>query len=134
MYAELRKETERTTQNVQDLDEYAITTIKSEFQKLNKDQLKAIQIVDGPLQIIAGPGSGKTLVLVLRALYLLLSEKAKPRQIILTTFTDKSAVEIRDRLHQYATSCGYKGPLYEMRIGTFHSLCNEIITNTSNLI
>ena len=54
-------------------------------------------------------------------------ERARPSNLVLTTFTDNAAAELRDRITRYARLCGYKGPLYEMRIGTIHSLCNEII-------
>ena len=56
-----------------------------------------------------------------------LSGKAEPHQIVLTTFTEKVAFEIRDRLYQYAALCGYVGPIYEMRIVTIHSICDTII-------
>jgi len=94
---------------------------------LNEAQLNAIQIVDGPLSIVAGPGSGKTLVLTLRALCILLSGKANPYTILMTTFTEKAAFEMRDRIHQYAEVLGYKGPLHEMRIGTINSFCDDVI-------
>jgi hypothetical protein len=115
---ELRKKIEKTTQNDQLLNDHAIAIIKSKFPKLNDDQLKAIQIVDGPLQIVAAPGSGKTLVLVLRTLYLLLSGKAEPHQIMLTT------------LHQYAMLCGYCGPLYEIKLGQSTQFVITSLDNT----
>lgn len=59
--------------------------------------------VDSPLQIVAGPGSGKTTVLVLRALRLVLVDGLRPEQILLTTFTRKAADEIRSRLVAWGT-------------------------------
>jgi len=108
-------------------DANAIAKIKTLFPSLNQGQLEAIQAVDGPLQIVAGPGSGKTLVLVLRTLYLLLTGKASPNEILVTTFTEKAAFELRDRLNEYARLFGYTGPLYEMRVGTIHSMCDEFV-------
>jgi len=99
----------------------------SAFPTLNKSQIEAIMTVDGPVQIVAGPGSGKTLVLVLRAMFLLLTGRAQPNQILLTTFTEKAAFELRDRINECARLLGYHGPLYEIRVGTLHSMCDEFI-------
>jgi DNA helicase II / ATP-dependent DNA helicase PcrA len=76
--------------------------IEKHFPNLNSDQRKAISHIDGPLLIIAGPGSGKTFVLVLRALNILLGEKCQPREMVLCTFTEKAAFELRDRIQQAA--------------------------------
>jgi len=105
----------------------AIKLIQEHFSDLNDAQLKTIAEIDGPLLIIAGPGTGKTLVLVLRTLHLLLSGKAVPSEIILTTFTEKSAFELRDRISQMARRLGYKGQLHELEIGTIHSICSDFI-------
>ncbi len=104
-----------------------IELIKEHFPDLNDAQLKAITEADGPVLIIAGPGTGKTLVLVLRTLYLLLSGKAVPSEIILTTFTEKASFELRDRISQIARKLGYKGQLHELKIGTIHSICSDFI-------
>lgn len=95
---------------------------------LNNEQLDAITSTEGPILIIAGPGTGKTLVLVLRTLYLLLSEKASPSEIVLTTFTEKAAFELRDRISQIARKLGLKAQLHELRIGTIHSICDGFIS------
>jgi DNA helicase-2/ATP-dependent DNA helicase PcrA len=113
-------------------DAEAIAKIKTLFPSLNEGQLRAIQATEGPLQIVAGPGSGKTLVLVLRTLYLLLTGKASPNEILVTTFTEKAAFELRDRLNEYARLFGYSGPLYEMRVGTIHSMCDEFVRKYVN--
>jgi DNA helicase-2/ATP-dependent DNA helicase PcrA len=100
--------------------------------ELNDSQKRAITTLDGPMQIIAGPGSGKTKVLVLRALYILLTGQAQPKEIIMTTFMEKAAFELRDRLLQFASKLEYKGPLNEMRIGTIHSVCDDFIRQMIN--
>jgi DNA helicase-2/ATP-dependent DNA helicase PcrA len=97
------------------------------FPSLNQDQIEAITTTEGPLLIIAGPGTGKTLTIVLRTLYLLILGKAKPEEIILTTFTEKAAFELRDRLSQIARKLGYKFDLHLIKMGTIHNLCNSFI-------
>lgn len=64
----------------------------------NEAQLRSVGHCDGPLLIIAGPGSGKTQVLVWRTLNLLLQGKAQPSEILVSTFTEKAAYELRDRI------------------------------------
>ena len=72
--------------------------ISERFPNLNTAQRAVIGHMDGPLLVIAGPGSGKTHSIVLRTLNLLLHNKALPRQVVLCTFTEKAAFEMRDRL------------------------------------
>ena len=98
------------------------------YPSLNSAQREAIFHSKGPLLIIAGPGTGKTLVLALRALYLIFSDKASPSEIILTTFTEKAAFELRDRVSQIAKSLDLKGNLHEIKIGTIHSICDSFIS------
>jgi len=94
---------------------------------LNDEQKEAISITEGPLLIIAGPGSGKTFVLVLRTLNILLKEIAKPEEIVLCTFTEKSAFELRDRLSTFAEQIGYSGNLSDLKVGTIHGISNDFI-------
>ncbi|HCI55817.1 MAG TPA: ATP-dependent helicase [Bacteroidales bacterium] len=91
----------------------------------DEEKQKAVFETDGPTLIIAGPGTGKTYTLVLRTLYLILSGKAKPSEIILTTFTEKSAFELRDRLSLFAGKLGQKINLHELLTGTIHSICDQ---------
>jgi len=71
--------------------------ILKHYPELNDTQRQIIGHIDGPLLVIAGPGSGKTYSIVLRALNLLLQEEAKPKEVVLCTFTEKAAFEMRDR-------------------------------------
>ena len=103
-----------------------IKQFKSRYN-LNDEQIEAITSTEGPVQIIAGPGSGKTLVLILRALYLLMSERASPSEIVLTTFTEKATFELRDRISLMAQEVGYAAPLHDIKIGTMHGICTDII-------
>jgi DNA helicase-2/ATP-dependent DNA helicase PcrA len=102
--------------------------IDEHYPALNDAQRAIVGHLDGPLLVIAGPGSGKTYSIVLRALNLLLLEKALPRQLVLCTFTEKAAFEMRDRLAAAARKVGYTGDLSELAVSTIHSLCNRILS------
>ncbi len=66
---------------------------------------------------------------MLRALNLLLLEKAQPKELVLCTFTEKAAFEMRDRLATAARKVGYAGDLSELSVSTIHSFCNRVLTN-----
>ena len=83
---------------------------------LNAEQQEAVEATDGPVMIIAGPGSGKTRTLTHRIAYLLATGKAKPYEIIALTFTNKAAREMKERV-QKLVGDQTKG----MWVGTFHS-------------
>lgn len=104
-----------------------VDAIKAEFPQLNEDQIRAVSKIEGPILVIAGPGSGKTLVLVVRTLNLLLQGLAEPREILLCTFTEKAAFELRDRLSHTAKKLGYEGNMSELLVGTIHGICNNFI-------
>jgi DNA helicase-2/ATP-dependent DNA helicase PcrA len=102
--------------------------IQQHYPALNDAQRAIVGHLDGPLLVIAGPGSGKTYTIVLRALNLLLLEKARPKQLVLCTFTEKAAFELRDRLAAAARKVGYTGDLSELVVSTIHSFCNRVLT------
>ncbi len=83
--------------------------------------------MDGPMLVIAGPGSGKTFSIILRALNLILLGKAEPKEIVLCTFTNKAAYEMRDRFSAAARKVGFEGDISEFRVSTIHSLCSNIL-------
>lgn len=101
--------------------------------KLNTPQKSILNHKSGPLWIIAGPGSGKTETLVLRTLKLILVDKIDPRSILITTFTEKGARNLQDRIILYKDHICQKFPFLsdidttQLRIGTLHSLCNDIL-------
>ncbi len=101
--------------------------ILREFPELNQTQREVISHTEGPLRVIAGPGSGKTLVLVVRALNILLQGLAQPQEILLCTFTEKAAFELRDRLSLTAKKLGYQGNMSDLLVGTIHGICNDFI-------
>src|SRR5947209_13025903 len=95
---------------------------------LNDEQRAIITHDDGPLLVLAGPGSGKTHSLILRAMNLLLLNKATPEEIVLCTYTEKAAHEMQDRIFDLARSVEYNKDITQMRIGTIHSICNRFIS------
>ena len=104
------------------------TAILEHYPDLSDTQRAIVGHLDGPLLVIAGPGSGKTYSIVLRALNLLLLGRAEPRQLVLCTFTEKAAFEMRDRLAAAAREVGFAGDLSEVTVATIHSLCNRVLT------
>ncbi|HYU71503.1 MAG TPA: ATP-dependent helicase, partial [Ktedonobacteraceae bacterium] len=89
----------------------------------NPQQLEAITTSEGPLLIIAGPGSGKTFTLVERVVYLLTAKDIAPERIMVVTFTDKAAQELTTRISNRLDELDMRFNLNEMYLGTFHSIC-----------
>lgn len=89
----------------------------------NPQQQDAITTTDGPLLIIAGPGSGKTFTLVERVVHLITSKNVPPEQLMVVTFTDKAAQELKTRISDRLAGIGVRFNLNEMYLGTFHSIC-----------
>lgn len=102
--------------------------ILQHFPQMSDAQRSVVGHLEGPLLVIAGPGSGKTYTIILRALNLLLSGNADPKEILLCTFTEKAAFEMRDRLSSAARTVGYRGELSEITISTIHGFCNRVLT------
>jgi len=97
--------------------------------EFNEAQKRAILHGDGPLHVTAGPGSGKTEVLICRTLKLLLVDDVAPRSILLTTFTEKAAQNLEERIVDRLSRLGYEDAVdaNAIRTGTLHSLCKDIM-------
>ena len=89
----------------------------------NPQQQHAIQTTEGPLLIIAGPGSGKTFTLVERIYLLISQEGIPPERLFVSTFTEKAAAELVSRISLKLDSAQITANLNAMYIGTFHSIC-----------
>ena len=110
-----------------------VEEIRHTFPDLNTVQLEAIGHTDGPLLIIAGPGSGKTLVLVVRVLNILLQKLAEPQELLICTFTEKAAFELRDRISSAAKKLYYSADLSDLLVGTIHGICNDFLMTYRHL-
>jgi len=100
-----------------------MTDLDSMPRKPNKKQEAAIEYIDGPLLIIAGPGSGKTFTLVERIVNLIMERGVNPENLMVVTFTNKAASELVTRVSNRLNQIGIRFNLNEMYIGTFHSIC-----------
>jgi len=94
------------------------------YSILNPAQKKAVDIIDGPVMVIAGPGTGKTQVLATRIANILRLTDTEPRSILALTFTESAAANMRERLVKMIGKTGYY-----VQITTFHSFCSEIISS-----
>lgn len=97
---------------------------QQQLAKLNTAQLQAVHTTEGPVLVIAGPGTGKTQILSARIGHILASEdlQVQPHNILCLTFTEAGTVAMRKRLLDFI------GPdAYRVHVYTFHGFCNQVI-------
>ena len=87
---------------------------------LNVSQKKAVETIEGPVMVIAGPGTGKTHILAARIGKILMETDAKPENILCLTYTDSGVWAMRKRLVEFIGIAAHK-----VAIHTFHSFCNQ---------
>jgi ATP-dependent DNA helicase UvrD/PcrA len=100
------------------------------LDKLNPQQKSAVTAGNGPVLVVAGPGSGKTRVLTQRIAYLIAVEGVRPWQILAVTFTNKAAREMSERVKRLLPDQAIEG----IMLGTFHSICARIIRRESEYL
>ncbi|NQU73684.1 MAG: ATP-dependent helicase [Candidatus Omnitrophica bacterium] len=89
---------------------------------LNPEQLKVVNLMDGPVLVLAGPGTGKTQLLSVRSANIINNKKARPENILILTFTNSATKTMKERLVKILGSSGY-----DIEAGTFHSFANSIV-------
>ncbi|WP_139994975.1 ATP-dependent helicase [Kurthia sp. Dielmo] len=106
----------------------AITTVHPTIAHLNKFQLEPAQHINGPLFVLAGPGSGKTNLIVSRASYMI-EKGIDPLSMLMFTFTKKAANEMRERVHLKV------GPrANDLTVSTYHSFCSRLLRKYANYL
>lgn len=94
----------------------------SSYNHLNAEQKQAVDLLDGPVMVIAGPGTGKTQILATRIANILLKTDTNPSSILALTFTESGASAMKKRLISLIGETAYS-----VNIQTFHSFCSEVI-------
>jgi DNA helicase-2/ATP-dependent DNA helicase PcrA len=98
------------------------------YAQLNPQQKIAVDSIEGPVMVIAGPGTGKTQILSARIGKILLETDAAPENILCLTYTDAGALAMRKRLQKMIGSDAYR-----VQIHTYHSFCNDVIQDNLSL-
>ncbi len=93
------------------------------YKKLNANQRLAVDTIEGPVLVLAGPGTGKTQVLTTRIANILKQTDTDPSSILALTFTESATREMRERLIKMIGKDGYF-----VQVATFHGFCNDIIS------
>ncbi|GIK98576.1 MAG: DNA helicase [Alphaproteobacteria bacterium] len=96
---------------------------------LNEAQRQAVETVDGPVLVLAGAGTGKTRVLTTRLAHILITGRAAPHQILAVTFTNKAALEMKERIARLIGR-----PVEGWWLGTFHALAARILRRHAELV
>ncbi len=92
------------------------------YKSLNDKQQEAVNLIDGPVMVIAGPGTGKTELLALRTANILKTIQVSPQNILLLTFTESGAMNMRERLVGLIGESAYKVAIY-----TFHAFASDVM-------
>jgi DNA helicase II / ATP-dependent DNA helicase PcrA len=98
------------------------------YQNLNPEQKQAVDTIEGPVLVIAGPGTGKTQILGARIGKILLETDTDPANILCLTYTEAGAITMRRRLLSFIGPDAYKVNIY-----TFHAFCHDIIQDNLSL-
>ncbi len=100
----------------------------TEYNRLNEQQKRAVDTIEGPVMVIAGPGTGKTQILSARIGKILLDTDTQPQNILCLTYTDAGVIAMRKRILDFIGADAYKVNIY-----TFHAFCNDVIQDNLGL-
>src|SRR5205809_1865596 len=103
-------------------NKYQLEKFNKEYERLNEQQKRAVDTIDGPVMVIAGPGTGKTQILSARIGKILLDTDTQPQNILCLTYTDAGVIAMRKRILEFIGADAYKVNIY-----TFHAFCNDVI-------
>ncbi len=107
---------------------YQLEKFNKEYNRLNEHQKKAVDTIEGPVMVIAGPGTGKTQILSARIGKILLDTDTQPQNILCLTYTDAGVIAMRKRILEFIGADAYKVNIY-----TFHAFCNDVIQDNLSL-
>ncbi|WP_170440763.1 ATP-dependent helicase [Ruegeria arenilitoris] len=99
------------------------------LNELNPAQREAVELLDGPILMLAGAGTGKTKALTTRIAHLLNTGRARPNEILAVTFTNKAAREMKERVGRLLGQPAEGMPW----LGTFHSICVKLLRRHAEL-
>ena len=107
---------------------YQLEKFNTAYNQLNEQQKKAVDTIEGPVMVIAGPGTGKTQILSARIGKILLDTDTQPQNILCLTYTDAGVIAMRKRILEFIGADAYKVNIY-----TFHAFCNDVIQDNLGL-
>ncbi|MEO6187642.1 MAG: ATP-dependent DNA helicase [Ginsengibacter sp.] len=107
---------------------YQLEKFNKEYNRLNEQQKKAVDTIEGPVMVIAGPGTGKTQILSARIGKILLDTDTRPQNILCLTYTDAGVIAMRKRILEFIGADAYKVNIY-----TFHAFCNDVIQDNLSM-
>ncbi len=108
--------------------EIQLQKFKEIYSKLNEQQRRAVDTIEGPVMVIAGPGTGKTQILGARIGKILLETDTQPENILCLTYTDAGTIAMRKRVQSFIGADAHKVHIY-----TFHAFCNDVIQENLSL-
>jgi DNA helicase-2/ATP-dependent DNA helicase PcrA len=100
------------------------------FDGLNAEQRRAVEVIDGPVLVLAGAGTGKTRVLTTRIAHIIATGSAYPSQILAVTFTNKASREMKERIGHLLGQVAEGMPW----LGTFHAIGTKILRRHAELV
>jgi len=107
----------------------SMASFSDSYATLNTAQKQAVDTVEGPVLVIAGPGTGKTHILTLRIANIIEKTQATPGNILVLTFTESAARTVRTRLGELIGDAVAR----EVWIGTFHGFCEHVLSTYQQL-
>lgn len=103
-----------------------MTTFQDSYKNLNKAQKETVDTIEGPVMVVAGPGTGKTTILTLRIANILLKTDTAPENILALTFTNSGVHRMREKLIEYIGDEAYR-----VNIFTFHAFAESVLKEFS---